>query len=206
MRGKRMLVIGASIAALAGLAAVPAFAGGDDVASEAARRGGAVISEALDGLVEDGVLSREQADLVEEAIREAAEEARPSWTHQAHPGLATAAETIGIEIDELMEELRSGATIAEVADANGVDAQDVVAAMAAEVRTRLEHAVEEGHLTQERADELQQGIQERTEALVNGELAWGGGAFGPGPGGPGPGGFHGGPGPGIDGQTEPTAG
>ena len=47
------------------------------------------------------------------------------------------AATIGIDVDVLAEELRSGATIAEIAEANGVDPQTVIDALVAEYTERV---------------------------------------------------------------------
>lgn len=58
-------------------------------------------------------------------------------------GLATAAETIGIEVEELVEALRDGQSIAAVAEANDVDPQNVIDAMVADATERLEALIDE---------------------------------------------------------------
>ena len=60
---------------------------------------------------------------------------------------------IGIEVDALREALRNGQTIAEVAEANGVEVQAVVDALVADAIARIDEAVANGRLTQEEADE-----------------------------------------------------
>lgn len=91
------------------------------------------------------------------------------------PGhLDVAAEAIGIEPDALHEALREGRTVAEVAEANGVEVQDVVDAVVAEARERLSAAVADGRLTQEEADELGADVEERVTDLVEGRLPEGG--------------------------------
>ena len=52
------------------------------------------------------------------------------------------AATIGIDVDVLAEELRSGATIAEIAEANGVDPQTVIDALVAEYTERVTDWIE----------------------------------------------------------------
>ena len=47
------------------------------------------------------------------------------------------AEAIGIDVETLREELRTGATVAEVAEANGVDPQAVVDALVADYTERV---------------------------------------------------------------------
>lgn len=86
------------------------------------------------------------------------------------PGFEAAAEAIGIEVEDLREALMGGETIAEVAEANGVAVADVVAAMVAEAQEHLAEGVEEGRITQERADEMAAELEERITDLVNGEL------------------------------------
>ena len=60
------------------------------------------------------------------------------------PGLDAAAEALGMERDALVEALRGGQTIAEVAAAQGVDVNVVIDAMVAEARERIETFVNEG--------------------------------------------------------------
>jgi hypothetical protein len=52
-----------------------------------------------------------------------------------------AAETIGIEPRELLAALRDGKTVAEVAEANGVEPDTVVDALVAKATERIEHFV-----------------------------------------------------------------
>jgi len=99
------------------------------------------------------------------------------------PGLEAAAEAIGIDVDALMTELQGGTTLAEVAAANGVSVDDVVAAMVADGEEHLVAAVEEGRLSQEEADEIAAELPERIAEMVeNGPPA--GGPQGGMPGGP----------------------
>ncbi len=83
--------------------------------------------------------------------------------------LEAAAEAIGIEPDALREALRDDQTIAQVAEANGVEVQAVVDALVADANEHLDEAVANGRLTQEEADEKKANLSERITALVNGE-------------------------------------
>ncbi len=102
--------------------------------------------------------------------------------HVIRAGLEAAAEAIGIEPADLREAVRDGQTIAEVAEANGVDAASVIDAMVADAEERLATAVSEGRITQEQADERLATLEERMTAIVNGEVDFPRG----GPGGHGP--------------------
>jgi hypothetical protein len=95
--------------------------------------------------------------------------------------IATAADAIGIEPQDLVSELRDGKTIAEVAEANGAEVSAVVDAVVAALQERLDAAVENGWITQEQADERAADLQEQATSLVNGDLMPFPGPFGHGP-------------------------
>jgi hypothetical protein len=98
-------------------------------------------------------------------------------------GLQVAAEALDMTTDELINELRSGKTLEELANEAGVDIQAVQDAIQAaheeQLRARIEQAVSEGAMTQEKADWLLEGLEK-------GFLDGPGFGFGFGPKGPGP--------------------
>jgi hypothetical protein len=98
-------------------------------------------------------------------------------------GGEAAAEALGLSEEELRTQLQDGATLAEIAEEQGVDRQELVDAIVTGMEEHLATAVEEGHLTQAEADERLADAEERAEAIVDGEMPAGG-----------PGGMHGGPG------------
>jgi urease gamma subunit len=108
------------------------------------------------------------------------EPGRRPHCHRRGAHLEAAAEAISIEVDALRDALRDGQTIAEVAQANGVEVQTVIDALVADVSARLDEAVAEGRLTQDEADEKKAELDERITALVNGERPPGGPRGGPG--------------------------
>ncbi len=135
-------------------------------------RRGSLLADALAELVEEGVIDQAQADAVQERLEElrprlADRMHRRGGLHPAHVGLDAAAEAIGIDPADLRDALLDGQSLAEVAEANGVDRQAVVDALTAEVQTRIDVKVESGDLDQERADELAATAAERIEALVD---------------------------------------
>jgi uncharacterized protein YidB (DUF937 family) len=85
-------------------------------------------------------------------------------------GLADLAEAIGISTDDLRAALRDGQTLAEVAEANGVDPQQVVDLLVANGTERLDAAVAAGRIDQATADERKASLPDRAADLVNGEL------------------------------------
>ena len=80
-----------------------------------------------------------------------------------------AAEAIGIDEADLRTQLEEGATIAEVAEANGVAVDTVIDAMVDAKAERLADKVEAGRITQDEADEKLAGIEDRTTHRVTGE-------------------------------------
>jgi uncharacterized protein (DUF433 family) len=84
--------------------------------------------------------------------------------------ISTSADAIGIETSELLEALRGGQTIAEVAEDNGVDPATVVDALVAAGQDRLDQAVQDGFLTQDEADERAADLEQNATDVVNGDL------------------------------------
>lgn len=100
--------------------------------------------------------------------------------------LDAAAGVLGMTTDEVSSALQNGQTLQDLADEAGVDIEDVHAAIQAvheaEMRERIAQAVEDGMMTQEKADWLLEGLDKG--------FIGGGDGFGPGFGGP-RGGGHG---------------
>ena len=103
----------------------------------------------------------------------------------AHPrvlgGLDAAATYLGLSEEELHEALRDGKTLAEVAEDEGKSVAGLVDAMVAPAEERIDEAVEDGRLDEDRAAELKQRLEETMTELVEGELPgrrFGGPGFG----------------------------
>ena len=93
---------------------------------------------------------------------------RPGHRHHGPgPALAAAAGAIGIAEDELLTALRSGQSIAQVAQSKGVEVQKVIDAVVADARTRLAEKVQSGDLTQAQADEKLATLAPRVTDMVN---------------------------------------
>ncbi|RBY87799.1 hypothetical protein [Blastococcus sp. TF02A-30] len=180
MRKKLIVGVTAGVLTVSGLAvAVPALAD-DGTGTSGIER----IREALTGLVDDGTLTGDQADAVAETLDEAGvagHGGRPGWG--PGPGLSAAADALGMTEDELRTALQEdGATLAQVAEDQGVAVEDLVAALVQAQRERIAEAVEEGRLTQEEADELLADVEERVSDRVDQEFPGRGpgGGWGPG--------------------------
>ena len=183
---KRSVAITAIAAStLGGVAAGAAFftpmiAGAqDDVveAEQAAPERGERISEALQVLVDDGTLTEAQRDAVVETLQNARPDRGEFHDHHGQRGPRGAgeiAEILGLEGSEMREALRNGSSIAELAEAQGIDSADVVDAIVARAEERLETAVENGRIDDTQAAEMLTQAAERAEDLVNGEIEFGG--------------------------------
>jgi ribosomal protein S20 len=140
-RGRRRLAVTAVI--LAGAVAVP-VSGAVAVGGPAAEPGGA------------------RADTADRELR------RPYLRHRAR-ALELVARTIGISRAELVDGLRQGRSIAQIARSHDTDPQAVVDALVAAAARRIDTAVERGRLPAERAAALTERLPERARALVERE-------------------------------------
>ena len=161
------------------------------------------LQEALDELVKNGTLTQAQADAVMAKMKELA----PKYGHRMRgfgfgEHISVVADAIGITPEQLVQELRGGKSIADVAKGHGVNPQKVIDAIVKQANERIDGAVKEGHLDKARATDLKKNLVDQITKMVNGTLPpmpLGGprdrGPFGPhdhdgwaGPGGPGQGG------------------
>ena len=175
------------------------------------------IKDALKSLVTDGTITQEQADKVATTLNESPALGRGGPGHGDHGGfgghgrgfgghgggfgLDAAAGALGMTDQELRTALHEGKTLAEIAEAEGVEVDTLVDALVAAATERAKQAVTDGRLTQERADELLAGLPERIGTAV--QEGFGGRGFGERGGHGGPGGPFGPDGPGetAPGQT-----
>ena len=78
-------------------------------------------------------------------------------------GLQITAEALNMTTDELINALRSGQTLEQLAEEAGVDLQDVQDAIqearAESMRERIQQALDDGSITQEHADWLIEGLE-----------------------------------------------
>ncbi|GAA2016632.1 hypothetical protein WDZ16_14520 [Pseudokineococcus marinus] len=172
------------------------------------------ITEALAGLVSDGTLTQDQADEVASTLADALPgpggPGGPGGLGPGPAGLDAAAEVLDLTPEELRDALaQDGATLASVAEDQGVSTDDLVAALVDAARAHLDEEVADGRITQEQADERAADLEARIGELVTtevGDRPLGPGGHGPGghgPGGRGPGGTAG-EDP-ADGATAPQA-
>lgn len=163
------------------------------------------ITEALQPLVDNGTLTDTQVQAVVEALQAARPQRgdhRPGQG-QGRPNLDNIATILGTDADTLGQSLRDGQSLADIAAANGVDTQDVVDAIVAQMDERIQAGVDAGKLDQTKADELLANAETHAQDIVDGTAKPGGprGHRGPGQRGPGGPGFNG---PGQGGPQAPA--
>ncbi|MEA3309594.1 MAG: hypothetical protein U9Q70_08810 [Chloroflexota bacterium] len=79
------------------------------------------------------------------------------------------ADALNMTTDEVKAALQDGQTVAEIADEEGLELEDVVDAVLADAEEKLAEVVENGHLTQEEADEKLADLAENiTEYFTEG--------------------------------------
>ena len=98
-------------------------------------------------------------------------------------GLNTAAQAIGISVQQLQSEL-PGKSLAQVAEAHGKTAADVATALKNAANQRIDQAVTNGRLTADQANTDKTNIDNRIDQMVN-QVVPQGGFGGPGRRGPG---------------------
>lgn len=120
--------------------------------------------------------------LMEQARERITEQVNTPWIPRAsfHGGnlVGILAETLDMTSEEVISELSTGISVADLAAGHGVDVQEIVDAYVADQRERLDQAVEAGRLTQEQADEMLALMTERVSEQIH--EPWGSGECQPG--------------------------
>ncbi|MGG0939510.1 hypothetical protein ABHN11_26255 [Brevibacillus centrosporus] len=132
--------------------------------------------------VSAGKLTQEQVDSMKgnasERIKEQIER-----TAQARGGMgfvvnlhsnAELASLLKLDADKLQEQLKSGKTLADVASAQGVAKEEVVALLTKQQKDQLAAEVASGKLSQEEADKRGSDLEARVKSMVEGTFAQGG--------------------------------
>jgi urease gamma subunit len=132
------------------------------------------VQDVIDALVADG---KERLAEAEEALPERIKElvnsdlpigrGGPRHGGLIHAGLDTVSTAIGISESELRDELQDDKTIADVAKAHDVDPQKVIDAVVAEATKRIDAAVADDEITEERAASLKENLVDHATRLVN---------------------------------------
>lgn len=139
---------------------------------------GGGMQQALDDLVKDGTITQDQANKIKDKFQ-SLRPGGPGGPGRFGPGggmfgpgmfgqgLDTIASSIGITADQLKTELQSGKSIAEVAQAHGVDPQKVINDLVAAATKRIDDAVAAGKIPADRATEIKNRLTDMITKLVN---------------------------------------
>jgi len=129
-------------------------------------------------LVKDGKLPQAQADKLNQRIDKLPLKGMPLPILPQRKGptpqqriaaaasrlmLDTAANTLGMSSSDLQGELRDGLTLAEITQQKGIDLSKLKTAMLAAANTRIDEAVKNGRLTQDKANELKAKLAEKLD-------------------------------------------
>jgi hypothetical protein len=128
------------------------------------------LRETLQPLVDDGTIDAAQADAVTEHLVENRPERNGRRGRRGLDGHGrnntVVADLLGIDRETLRSELEAGNSIADIAEANGIEVQSVVDALIADAESHIDLAIAHG-LDEERAAERLERITERIEEGVN---------------------------------------
>lgn len=141
------------------------------------------ITERVNNAVAEDSITQERADemleSLEENIRERLNSDRPLERPRDRRGTArqvmrVVAETItdelGVEPRELVQAVRGGSTPAEFIEANGGDVDTMTQTVIDTLTERINQAVEDGNLPEERAEQMLENMDEHINNLMNGTL------------------------------------
>jgi uncharacterized protein (DUF433 family) len=87
--------------------------------------------------------------------------------HARRGGVKLAASTIGIDTKTLVDAVKGGQTVADVAKSHNVDPQKVIDAVTTAANTRIDTAVTNGKIDADRAAKLKDRLDQRIVKLVN---------------------------------------
>ena len=78
-----------------------------------------------------------------------------------------AGEVLGLSEDDLVDALRNGQTLAEIAEAQGMSADDLKSALAEKITADLQAELDEGDITQDQYDDAVADLDEKLDDIIN---------------------------------------
>lgn len=147
---------------------------------------GAAQDAQVDKAVQDGKLTRKQADAIKAARKDSGHVLGPippgAHGKRFGPGpgakhplgmrddlIGDIARALGTTPARLFDALRSGKSIADVAKANGKSLAEVRSAVKTALKARLDKAVDSGDLTRKQADAMLERVDEKLAAIASGK-------------------------------------
>lgn len=131
----------------------------------------------LDTAVSNDLLTQEQADkiapLLPLAVDQLVENGGGPYWGQGYLGGRlwgywhdTAADTVGVSVESLANELFAGVSLGEVADSQGVEVDVLVSNLLATPLTKLDQAVANGLITADQAERVSQRLETAVSQLI----------------------------------------
>lgn len=141
----------------------------------------------IDEKLAAGDITQERADALKERIANGEDVPFPFFgdgprLHLGEPGVGlveSAASVLGMDVADLITELRADKSMNDVAAEKGLSAEDFKAQVLADVKTRLDEKVASGDITQEMADNVYTRLTENVDDLLNNNTFEGRLPFGP---------------------------
>jgi polyhydroxyalkanoate synthesis regulator phasin len=141
-----------------------------------------VLDDTLNDLVSKGTINQDQANAVRDGLKSRIEAFRAQHGARGGPGhrgkggpgfdlktdvIDAAAQAIGITPDQLMQEHKAGKTLAQVAQAHGIDPQKVADAIVAKISADIDKAVADGKIPADRAAKMKAELTKRVPEMLN---------------------------------------
>ncbi len=127
-----------------------------------------ILQQALSTLVGNGTITQKQSDAVSQQVQNLRKQhPRPAFAGMGRPGrmgglavlgrdgLTQLATLLKTTPQTLMADLKAGKTIAQIAQANGVDVNTLIATLENDAKTEIQKQVTAGHLTQDQATKIE---------------------------------------------------
>lgn len=134
--------------------------------------------ELIDEAEDAGRITAEQADRLRQRVEEGGTPFfgphgrhggpghKSAFLHRMDP-IGAVAEQTGLSREEVLAELRDGKTLAQIGQEHGVDRDRLAEALVQDAQESLDQAVQDGKLTQERADRILEGYRDRVDDLLD---------------------------------------
>ncbi|MDZ4277921.1 MAG: hypothetical protein U1B78_02155 [Dehalococcoidia bacterium] len=126
----------------------------------------------LDDAVAEGRIDEDRAAEIRERIESGEAPFFPIGGHGPHHGRALfgeVAEFLGLDVEDVFQALQDGQSLAQIAQAQGVSAEDLTQFLLDEIQEYVNQMLEDGKIDQARADEILSNAPERVEELINRE-------------------------------------
>ena len=121
----------------------------------------------LTGLIDQGIISQDQADQIRGYVSSEAETACVSGHLLApYDVMQVSTQVLGLTEREIVSALREGQSLADLAAQQGVAVEDLTNALKTEATDNGAWYVSQGKLTQEQVDAALAGIDERLQTIV----------------------------------------